>query len=308
MENLRVGVVNRYTADERHRYPLGLALDRIGARYVPIDVRGIKASLGEDRTPRLTVASEAGKPDPSFDDLMLDGVVWRVSEGAFHAYADLQWLIGRRYVLINDWKCARICANKWRTSVELAAAGVQVVPTILLVPGMKVPAFYGVQTVIKPSVGARGRGVRVAEAGTDPGITEPHVAQPLIGSSAEEQIRALVCGFSSVLAMFRQPAEQSRPGGVPVNNLEAGGLPVPTDAEPVRDIALAAARCLGGDLLGVDLIRYNGEWSVLEVNASPGLDGIARVADVDGYRIAAEAVVSRLRGPRPANASIIAQL
>jgi glutathione synthase/RimK-type ligase-like ATP-grasp enzyme len=39
-------------------------------------------------------------------------------------------------------------------------------------------------------------------------------------------------------------------------------------------------------MLGVDLVRRNGEWAVLEVNASPGLDGMARVSDVDCYRLA----------------------
>ena len=96
--------------------------------------------------------------------------------------------------------------------------------------------------------------------------------------------------------MFREPSEQSQPGPVRVNNLEAGGVPLPADAERIRDIALAAATCLGGDLLGVDLVRWNGEWAVLEVNASPGLDGMAQVADVDCYRMAAEAVLNRLRG------------
>ena len=191
MENLRVGVVNRYTADKQRRYPLGLALERIGATYVPVDVRGIEASLGEEGSPRLTLAGEAGQPDSRFDDLRLDSVVWRVSEGAFHAYADVQRLIAGRYILVNDWECARICASKWQTSVKLAAAGVRVVPTILLTPGMKAPAFPGVETVIKPCAGARGWEVRVAEAGIDPGIAEPHVAQPLIGGSVEEKVRAL---------------------------------------------------------------------------------------------------------------------
>jgi glutathione synthase/RimK-type ligase-like ATP-grasp enzyme len=298
VEHPRVGIVNRYTAARRRRYPLGLALERIGATYLPIDVQAITASLGQEGAVRLTVADQAGQSDVSFDDLALDGVVWRVSEGAFRAYADIQRLIAMRHVLVNDWECASICASKWRTSVELAAAGVRVVPTILLLPGMNVPAFRGAQTVIKPSEGARGRGVRVAEPGARLRITEPHVAQPLIGGSAGEQVRALVCGFSAVLAMVREPGEQSRPGRVRVNNLEAGGVPAPAPAEPVRDIALAAANCLGGDLLGVDLVRWNGEWAVLEVNASPGLDGIALVADVDCYRLAAEAVLSRLRGSR----------
>jgi glutathione synthase/RimK-type ligase-like ATP-grasp enzyme len=298
VKNLRVGVVNRYTADKRRRYPLGLALGRIGAAYVPIDVRAITAALDDNGDQSLTVAGPAGQPGRDIAELRLDGVVWRVSEDDFHAYADVQRLLARRYPLVNGWPCARICADKWRTSTQLADAGIRVVPTVLLTPGMKIPEFPGSATVIKPCVGARGRGVRVAEAGTRPGLTEPHVAQPLIPGPAGEQVRALVCGLSSVLAMVREPGERSAPGLALVNNLEAGGVPAPTGAVPVRDIALAAATCLGGDLLGVDLVRWNGEFAVLEVNASPGLDGIAQVAGVDCYLVAAESVLDGLREQR----------
>lgn len=293
MTNLRVGVVNRYAADERHTYPLGLALHALGATFVPIDVRSLAASIGHDQLIRLGLADDLDQI-ADFDELRLDGVVWRVSEAAFRTYSDLQWQISRRYLLSNSWECGCVCADKWRTSVKLSEAGIGVVPTILLLPGAKVPAFSHADTIIKPSVGARGQGVRPAQAGTDPGIDEPYVAQPLIGGAASAQIRALVCGFTEVAAMYRLPTNPSGHGRLQVNNLESGGTPMAASAAPVRDIAMAAARCLGGDVLGVDLIRYEGEWVVLEVNGSPGLDGIASVTDVNIHRLAAEAILRRL--------------
>jgi glutathione synthase/RimK-type ligase-like ATP-grasp enzyme len=296
----RIGVINRYTADKRRGYPLGLALDAIGAAYVPIDVRAITAALDEDGDQRLLAAEPAGQPARPLAELGLDGVLWRVSEDSFGAYAGVQWTIARRYPLVNRWQCARICADKWRTSTQLAAAGIRVVPTVLLTPGMTVPRFPGFQTVIKPCVGAGGRGVRVAAAGTQPDLAEPHVAQPLIPGPAEEQVRALVCRPSSVLAMIRLPGEASPPDLPQVNNLEAGGVPAPTGAAPIRDIAVAAATCLGGDLLGVDLVWWQGGFAVLEVNASPGLEGIAQVSDEDCYRLAAESVLYGLREQRAA--------
>lgn len=291
-------MVNRYTPEKRRGYPLGLALMRAGAVNVPVDVRAIRAWLDDNGTERMTVAGSAGHPDTDIDELGLDGFVWRVSEGAFGMYADIQRSIGKRHPLVNSWECARICASKWRTSVTVADAGIRVVPTFLLVPGMAVPAFPGTQTVIKPCAGAGGRGVRIAEAGTDPGISEPYVAQPMIGGPPGEQIRALVAGCSSVHAMVRVPPGPGGKGVMRVNNIEAGGVPEPADAEPVRDIALATARCLGGDVLGVDLVKWKGDWAVLEVNSSPGLDGIARVTDADCYGIVAKAVLSRLRAVR----------
>ncbi len=293
MTNLRIGVVNRYAGDQRHSYPLGLALSALGAVYVPIDVRSLRASVGRERLARLTIADDA-EQTVDFDDLRLNGVVWRVSEAAFRTYGDLQWQISRRYLLVNSWECASVCADKWRTSVQLSEAGIRVVPTILLLPGAMVPAFGNADTIIKPSVGARGRGVRTAQAGTDPGINEPHVAQPLIGGADSAQIRATVCGFTEVAAMYRLPVEPSKPGRLQVNNLESGGAPMAASVAPVRDIAMATARCLGGDVLGVDLIKHQGEWAVLEVNGSPGLNGIASVADTDIYLLAGQAILRRL--------------
>ena len=110
MGPLRVGIVNRFNPDKRRRYPLGLALERIGATYVPLDVRDIKASVGQGGVPRVTV----GNVD--FDDLELDGVVWRVSEAAFHAFADVQRLLAHHCPVVNDWRCTRTCAKIGRAS------------------------------------------------------------------------------------------------------------------------------------------------------------------------------------------------
>jgi hypothetical protein len=119
-------------------------------------------------------------------------------------------------------------------------------------------------------------------------------------------VRALVCGFSSVLAMFREPGERSRPGRVRVNNLEAGGVPVPAAAEPVRDIALAAATCLGGDLLGGDLVRRTASGRFSRSTPPPGSTASHGSPTWTAcYRLAAEAVLSRLRGPRAIGAAVI---
>ncbi|WP_305783964.1 ATP-grasp domain-containing protein [Symbioplanes lichenis] len=280
----RIGVVSRYTDRSRAGYPLGLALQRLGATYVPIDVRDVTAAVDGPGPPRVRI----GEPD--LDEFKLDGLLWRISENDLYRFIEAQRLLAGRLPMINPLPCHEICADKWSTSVALAAAGVPIVPTTLLSPGNPVPAFPGVATVIKPVVGARGRGLRIASARSVPPIDEVHVAQPQIGGAVTDQVRALVCGRDQVLAAYRVP-QLTRPDGLPVNNLEAGGTPLAAAAEPVRDLALAAARHLGGVLLGVDLVRWNGEWAVLEVNSSPGMSGVAAVSDVDAYELAARAVL-----------------
>ena len=186
-------------------------------------------------------------------------------------------------------------SDKWLTAVELALAGIPVVPTCLLLPGMVVPEFTGSHTLLKPRVAAGGRGVRTAEAGTALALTEPHVAQPLVDAPAEEHVRVIVCGFEPVAAMHRAPGAVLSTNGVQVNNIEAGGLSSSAALGPVRDLAEAAARRLGGDILGVDLVPWGRTFAVLEVNACPGLAGIAQVAKVDLYMQAAQATLNRLR-------------
>lgn len=292
---LRVGVVNRYTPEKRRNYPLGLAIERAGAVFVPIDVRDIAASIGRHGGLDVRVAGDL-QPDTSLGDLQVDGIAWRVSEATFNDYACIQHLLAGHYIVVNDWECASTCADKWRTSERLAAAGIQVVPTTLLTPGMKVPRFAtGTDTVIKPCVGAGGEGVRLAKAGSDPAITEPHIAQPLIGGTFEDQVRTMVCGLKDVFAMIREPGQRTRGESLKVNNLEAGGRPVPADPGPVREISLITASCLGGEVLGVDLVKWNGDWAVLEVNSSPGIGGVDQVSDEDCYLAAAQSIMNRMR-------------
>ncbi|TGD07788.1 30S ribosomal protein S6--L-glutamate ligase, partial [Salmonella enterica subsp. enterica serovar Poona] len=48
-----------------------------------------------------------------------------------------------------------------------------------------------------------------------------------------------------------------------------------------RDIAIKAAQTLGLDVAGVDILRAARGPLVMEVNASPGLDGIEKTTGVD---------------------------
>jgi glutathione synthase/RimK-type ligase-like ATP-grasp enzyme len=288
---MRVGIVNRFTAATRSRYPLGLALERVGATFVPIEIHEVTGVLGSSGPPRVVVG------DVDLDTLDLDGLVWRVSENDFHRFADLQRLLAGRLPMVNTLGCHERCADKWTTSVALAGAGIEIVPTTLLSPGTAVPAFPRTETVIKPTIGARGRGVRIADAGSVPPAEESYLAQPRVGGTPEDQIRALVCGPETVLALHRVPAGHGP--ALRVNNFEAGGKPRAARAEPIRDIALTTAHVLGAALLGVDLVRWEGKWAVLEANSSPGLTGISRVTDVDCYRLAAEAIVAAIRSAVP---------
>jgi ribosomal protein S6--L-glutamate ligase len=86
-----------------------------------------------------------------------------------------------------------------------------------------------------------------------------------------------------VAAMKRQA-----PKGDFRSNLHRGGRARGVKATAAeQDVAIRAARVLGLGVAGVDLIRSKRGPLVLEVNASPGLEGIE---DASGVDVAAEIV------------------
>ena len=66
------------------------------------------------------------------------------------------------------------------------------------------------------------------------------------------------------------------------SNLHRGGSASPVElSEPEIDTALRAARVMGLGVAGVDLLRSKSGPLVLEVNSSPGLEGIEGASGVD---------------------------
>jgi ribosomal protein S6--L-glutamate ligase len=121
---------------------------------------------------------------------------------------------------------------------------------------------------------------------------EAYIAQPEITSDPRSHVRVLVCDGSAVAAIHRTPGNKPRgPRCLSVNNLEAGGTSAPANLEPAAEIAVAAANAVDGLVVGVDLVPdLNGGYAVLEVNASPGLEGVNRHSLTNVYYVAARAI------------------
>jgi ribosomal protein S6--L-glutamate ligase len=136
----------------------------------------------------------------------------------------------------------------------------------------------GVPVVIKLLEGTQGMGVVLAETKSaarsvvmafrqlDANI----LVQEFIKEAHGADIRAFVVGRRVVAAMERQAPE-----GEFRSNLHRGGSAREIKITPEeRAMAVRAARCLGLYVAGVDMIRSERGTLVLEVNASPGLEGI----------------------------------
>ncbi|MCB1553642.1 MAG: 30S ribosomal protein S6--L-glutamate ligase [Xanthomonadales bacterium] len=139
--------------------------------------------------------------------------------------------------------------------------------------------------VIKLNEGTQGTGVILAERSSSArsvieafrGLYANFLVQEFIGEAKGADLRCFVVGGKVVATMRRQAMK-----GEFRSNLHRGGTAkavVPSAAEV--DTAIRAARVLGLNVAGVDLLRSRRGPLVLEVNSSPGLEGIEAATRID---------------------------
>ena len=139
--------------------------------------------------------------------------------------------------------------------------------------------------VIKLNEGTQGAGVMLTEKLSASrsviealrGLYANFLVQEFVAEAKGADLRCFVVGDRVVAAMRRQA-----PKGDFRSNLHRGGTAkavTPSAAE--QDTAVRAARLLGLAVAGVDLIRSRRGPLILEVNASPGLEGIEAASGVD---------------------------
>jgi len=136
----------------------------------------------------------------------------------------------------------------------------------------------GAPLIVKITESTQGKGVLLAETtkaaesliGAFLDLHADFLIQEFIAESAGTDIRCFVIGEKVIAAMKRQGPE-----GDFRSNLHNGGSAEMVKITPAeRAIAVQAVKVLGLKVAGVDLIRSNRGPLVLEVNSSPGLEGI----------------------------------
>jgi ribosomal protein S6--L-glutamate ligase len=143
----------------------------------------------------------------------------------------------------------------------------------------------GTPCVIKLLEGTQGRGVILAEtAASAKSIIEAFSAantnilvQEYIKEADGTDIRALVVGGKVVASMKRT----CRRGEFRAN-LHRGGKAQPVAlSEEERSTAIRSAEVLGLNVAGVDMLRSSRGPVVIEVNSSPGIEGMEKASGVD---------------------------
>lgn len=143
----------------------------------------------------------------------------------------------------------------------------------------------GAPLIVKVLSGTQGRGVLLAETNKAAeslinaflNLEADFLVQEFIKEAGGSDIRCFVIGDKVFAAMKRQSAD-----GDFRSNLHSGGSAEPVKLRPEeRAVAVKAAKSLGLDVAGVDIVRSSNGPLVLEVNSSPGLEGIEKVTGKD---------------------------
>lgn len=143
----------------------------------------------------------------------------------------------------------------------------------------------GAPVVIKLLEGTQGIGVVLAETQKTAeaiieafmGLKANILVQEYIKEAGGADIRCFVVGGKVVAAMKRQAGE-----GEFRSNLHRGGSASLVRLSPAeRKTAINAAKTMGLNMSGVDILRSNNGPVVMEVNSSPGLEGIEKATGKD---------------------------
>ncbi|MCE2944144.1 MAG: 30S ribosomal protein S6--L-glutamate ligase [Lysobacteraceae bacterium] len=226
-----------------------------------------------------------GKPLPRFD-----AVIPRIGHSVtFHGTAVLRHfeLMGVATPSTSDAILA--ARDKLRSHQVLAAEGIDLPVTAFGDSPDDTPALIELvgpaPHVVKLNEGTQGSGVVLAqdEAASRSvieafrGLYANFLVQEFVAEAKGADLRCFVVGDEVVAAMQRRAA----PGDFRANLHRGGKAVLVRLSEAERDVAIRAARILGLGVAGVDLLRSRRGPLLLEVNSSPGLEGIEAASGVD---------------------------
>ena len=207
----------------------------------------------------------------------LEQIIYRVDA--------LHWLEDRGVPVVNSPRAIERCVDKFYTSALLQEAGLPTPETVVCErPEDAAEAFRALgDVVVKPLFGSMGLGmVRVADPETAfrvfralEAIRGVYYLQRSIEHGGRD-VRVFVVGDRVVGAI-----ERSSPGWR-TNVSRGGSARAITLPDAWTELALRAARAVGADYAGVDLIpALDGTVYVIEVNAIPGWQGLQEATGLD---------------------------
>jgi ribosomal protein S6--L-glutamate ligase len=244
-------------------------------------------------TLRIIINVTSHKPSAHYDGERLhgyDAVIPRIGASVtFYGLAVLRQFEMMGVYPLNESVAIGRSRDKLRSMQLLSRRGIGL-PVTCFAHGPKnaaevVKIAGGAPCVIKLLEGTQGIGVVLAETPKSAqsvieafgGAKINILVQEFIKESGGTDIRCFVIGDKVIAAMQRKGAE-----GDFRSNLHRGGSASIIRITPQeRTAAVGAARALGLNVCGVDMLRSNHGPVVIEVNSSPGLEGIEKSTGID---------------------------
>jgi|DEB19_MinimDraft_3_1074340.scaffolds.fasta_scaffold02017_3 glutathione synthase/RimK-type ligase-like ATP-grasp enzyme len=207
----------------------------------------------------------------------------------------------RGSVFPNSIESCEKSIDKLRTSIALVDEEIAVVPSsVALLTGF-VPQYDGA-LVVKPAFGSGGLGIHSFPSADDPRIRgianlsrnpdiplyQHFLLQPMATGAGTDH-RVVILNGRSIAATTRRARTGSFITNGPNANVEAGA---PTGA---ITLAEQAAHALGLRFAGVDVIRNDDGFAVLDVNCWPGISMTEEVTSVDIASALIESLVQDFR-------------
>lgn len=152
-----------------------------------------------------------------------------------------------------------------------------------IVPGIE--KIGGAPVVIKLLEGTQGIGVILAETNsvaeaiveTMQSTKQNVLVQKFIAESKGKDIRAIVAG-NKVIAAMRRTAK----GDEFRSNVHRGAKVEPIQLDKTyEETAIRAAQLMGLNVAGVDMLEGKSGPKIMEINSSPGLEGIEKATKID---------------------------
>ena len=224
-------------------------------------------------------------------DMLPDFVIPRMgSATSYFALAGLRHLEKLGVYSLNSSDAVALAQDKLLHLQRLADADLPVPKTILVEFPVNIDLIekeIGLPTVVKTRIGTQGSGVHLCETRESlhdllqfVEANNPDAElflQQFLPESRGRDVRVLSVGGMVVAAMERKAAEGFK------SNYSQGGSAVPFECGPKNQLAVAdTMRVLNMEMAGLDYL-YDDEigFRILEVNSSPGFEGLEKTCGVD---------------------------
>ncbi len=253
--------------------------------YEKAQSKGIKSKIVDAKT--LTVGTDSKPKDFLLGDIILQRSVsyWR----GLYLTACLEFL---GFKVINRFEVGQTCGNKLITSIKLAENRIPSPKTQFAFSaesGLENIKKTGFPVVLKPIVGSWGRGiyplrnletasmiVEMREEDNSP-LSRIYYIQEMVDRPPRD-IRCIVIDDQAVTAIYRYSSQSEWR----TNVARGGNVELAPITNEIEDLALRAAKAVGGGILGVDMMEDKNRGLVVhEVNNTVEFRGAASVSKAD---------------------------